>query len=89
MKYLFAILFIFGCLPTFAETTIFSLELGKTSEGEMKEKYRVSSLGINKWNNGNMYSIPTQSINFSGLNEVQVIFNKENILVGVLTIHFS
>lgn len=69
----------------FADPTIFGMELGKMTETELKAKYNVSSNGTNKYSNGNMYSIPTSSINFSGLKEVTAIFDTNSKLVAVLT----
>ncbi len=68
-----------------ADPTIFGMEIGKMTETELKAKFNVSSTGTNKYSSGHMYSIPTSSINFSGLKEVTVIFDTKSKLVAVLT----
>ncbi len=78
------IICIFSCSTAFAETTVFGLELGKTTEKELKEMYPVKDEGLNKWNEGGMYSIPIKSINFEGLQSVLTIFSVESRLVAVL-----
>lgn len=69
----------------FADPAIFGMELGKMTESELKAKYNVTHTGTNKYSNGNMYSVPTGSISFEGLQEVSTIFDKNSKLVGVLT----
>lgn len=50
----------------FADPTIFNMELGKTTETQVKSLYNVKHTGTNKYSNGNMYSVPTSAINFDG-----------------------
>lgn len=69
----------------FADPTIFGMELGKMTEKDLKAKYNVSHTGTNKYSSGNMYSVPTSSIDFQGLKEVTTIFSTEGKLVAVLT----
>ena len=69
----------------FADPTIFGMEIGKMTESELKSKYNVSHTGTNKYSHGNMYSVPSGSINFDGLQEVTTIFDTNNKLVAVLT----
>jgi hypothetical protein len=70
---------------SFADPNIFGMELGKMTERELKGKYNVTSTGTNKYSNGNMYSVPTNSIDFSGLKKVSTVFDKKGTLVAVLT----
>ena len=69
----------------FADPTIFGMELGKTTEKDLKSIYNVSHTGINKYSNGNMYSVPVASIDFDGLKEVTTIFSMDGNLVAVVT----
>lgn len=69
----------------FADPTIFGMELGEMTETDLKAKYNVSHTGTNKYSDGNMYSVPTSSINFDGLKEVTAIFDTNSKLVAVLT----
>ena len=55
------------------------------TEKELKAKYNVSHTGTNKYSSGNMYSVPTSSIDFQGLKEVTTIFSTSGKLVAVLT----
>lgn len=68
-----------------ADPTIFKMELGKTTERQLKSLYSVQHTGINKYSNGNMYSIPASAINFDGLQNVTTIFDTKGVLVAVLT----
>ncbi|PHS13148.1 MAG: hypothetical protein COA86_17490 [Kangiella sp.] len=70
---------------TLAEPSVFGMELGKTTETQLKEKHRLNHTGTNKYTNGNMYSVPTSGIDFSGLKEVTAIFNTNGKLMAVLT----
>lgn len=69
----------------FADPAIFGMELGKMTEKDLKAMYNVNHTGINKYSNGNMYSVPVSSINFEGLKEVTTIFSTDGKLVAVLT----
>lgn len=69
----------------FADPAIFGMELGKMTEKDLKAMYTVNHTGTNKYSNGNMYSVPTSSINFEGLNEVTTIFSTDGKLVAALT----
>jgi len=70
---------------SFADPTIFNMELGKTTETQLKSMYNVQHTGTNKYSNGNMYSIPTSAIKFEDLQEVTTIFDTEGVLIAVLT----
>lgn len=69
----------------FADPVIFGMELGKTTESEIKSSYAASYQGMNKYSQGNMYSIPTSKIDFDGLQEVTTVFNQKGELIAVLT----
>ncbi len=69
----------------FADPTIFFFFLGKMTENQLKAKYNISHTGTNKYSSGNMYSVPTSSIDFQGLKEVTTIFSTNGKLVAVLT----
>jgi hypothetical protein len=61
------------------------MELGKTTEQQLKNMYSVQHTGTNKYSDGSMYEVPTSSIDFEGLQEVTAIFDKKGLLVAVLT----
>jgi hypothetical protein len=69
----------------FADPVVFGMELGKTSEQQLKAAYNVNHTGTNKYSNGNMYSVPVSAINFDGLQEVTTIFDTDGKLIAVLT----
>lgn len=69
----------------FADPSIFGMEIGKMTESELQSTYNVSYAGINKYSNGNMYSIPAGSISFEGVKEVTTIFSEDGKLLAVLT----
>lgn len=68
-----------------ADPTIFDMELGKTTESQLKSMYSVQHTGLNKFSRGNMYSVPASNIEFEGLQEVTTIFDRNQVLVAVLT----
>ncbi|MCK0165896.1 hypothetical protein [Marinobacter sp. S6332] len=86
MKKYIALLMLSLSSFVFADPAVFNLQLGKTSETQLKEQFKAKHSGINKYTSGNMYSIPVSQIQFDGLKEVTTIFNQEGILIGVLTI---
>jgi len=69
----------------FADPTVFGMELGKTTEQELKSMYNVKNAGANKFSTGNMYNVPVGDINFEGLQEVTAIFSADGKLLAVLT----
>lgn len=68
-----------------ADPTVFNLELGVTTETELHERYKVAHAGINKFNQGNMYTVPTSAIQLEGLQDVTVVFDADEVLVAVLS----
>lgn len=74
-----------SCSNVFADPMIFGMELGKTTESQLKTMYDAQRTGMNKYSNGSMYSVPTSSIDFDGLQEVTAIFDTKEVLVAVLT----
>jgi len=73
------------CSSAFADPQIFGMELGKTTEDQLKALYNVQHTGVNKYSSGNMYSVPISAIQFDGLKDVTTIFDSSGILVAVLT----
>lgn len=69
----------------FADPAIFNMELGKTTEAQLKSMYNVQHTGTNKYSDGNMYSVPASAINFDGLQKVTTIFDTSGVLIAVLT----
>ncbi len=83
-KQIIASLILFSS-TAYADPTIFNMELGKTTEAEVKEMYPVENNGVNRYSDGNQYLIPVSKIEFDGLKRVSVIFDDKGILVAVLT----
>ncbi|WP_256856052.1 hypothetical protein [Rodentibacter ratti] len=83
-KLALTLLFTFSA-PAFSDPTVFKMELGKTTEQEVKEMYSLEQDGINSYSDGNQYYINTREIDFDGLKSTLVIFDKQGILVGVLS----
>ena len=48
--------------PVFADPTVFKMELGKTTESEVKEMYSTTLNGVNIYTDGNQYYIDTKEI---------------------------
>jgi len=61
----------------------FELEIEKTTIQELKQKYNVQKEGINKYSQGEMYSI--LDIGFDGIQNVTAIFDKNKKIVALLT----
>ncbi|MBT1066152.1 hypothetical protein KJY73_21430 [Bowmanella sp. Y26] len=70
---------------SYADPAIFKMELGTTTEDQVKSMYSAKQTGVNKYSLGNMYDIPTGEVSFEGLKELTAIFDKNGVLVGVLT----
>ncbi|MBR0572657.1 hypothetical protein KB562_00310 [Pasteurella atlantica] len=62
------------------------MELGKSTEQEIKNMYSLKKEGINKYSNGNQYYINPSELNLSDLKSTLIIFNEKNILVGVSSV---
>ena len=55
MKKLFSIILLSLSSIAFADPIVFKMELGKTTESEVKEMYRLIDDGVNYYSNGNQY----------------------------------
>ncbi|HID65908.1 MAG TPA: hypothetical protein EYP32_03350 [Aquificaceae bacterium] len=62
----------------------FGLELGKANVKDLKSKFDVEEVGINKYSYGPMFKISGKQTNIDGLKEVTFIFDKKNKLVAVI-----
>lgn len=86
MKNLFcAVLLTLFSLPAWAGTSVFGLELQKSTLQEAKQLYGGRETGINKFSEGPMLSVSPDKVGFEGLKELTLIFNRENKLVAVLS----
>lgn len=63
----------------------FGLELGKATVAQAKAKYRLKSDGTNKYSQGPMFKVEPSSVQLDGLQQMTLIFNKQQVLVGVMT----
>ena len=63
----------------------FGCKVAISDFNQISKLYKLKEIGVNKWNGGNMYNIdPISQVDFSGLIKVQLIFDKNQILQGVL-----
>lgn len=69
----------------FADPTVFGLTIAETTVAQLKQTYRVSYSGENKYSHGDMYSINQGQIQFEGIGEVTAIFNNNGVLQAVLS----
>jgi len=64
------------------------LELGVVNysqvERELGSQSALTQTGINKFSNGRMFSAEAESLGIDGLNQVGLIFDQSDILVGVI-----
>lgn len=81
-KTLLALMLGFSSLA-FADPVVFKMELGKTTEAEVKEMYNLESDGVNRYSNGNQYYIDPTQLDLEDLKSTFVIFDEKGILVYV------
>ncbi|MBN3495723.1 hypothetical protein [Vibrio neptunius] len=84
MKQGLAIALLMICSQAFAEPSIFGMEIGSMTESQLQSQYKVEPLVTNRYTQGNMYSVPVESIDFDGLKSLEVTFSKEGTLLVVL-----
>ncbi|WP_425628634.1 hypothetical protein [Vibrio neptunius] len=84
MKQGLAIALLMICSQAFAEPSIFGMEIGSMTESQLQSQYKVEPFGTNRYTQGNMYSVPVESIDFDGLKSLEVMFSKEGTLLAVL-----
>lgn len=63
-----------------ADPAPFGLTINKTTTAELKSKFPVTPLGINKNNGLEAFDIPTEHINFEGLISAKAAFSSDGIL---------
>lgn len=68
-----------------ANPKIFNMEIGKTTEQEVKEMYGTKSDGKNMYSDGNQYYIDPRDIEMDDLVSSLVIFDDKGVLVGVIS----
>lgn len=81
LKFFFFLVFLSGAV--FAEIEPFGIKL-RGAFSEVKKKYKVKHAGINKYTQGDMYTISSDQVSFSGLKTLLVICDKEKKVRGVL-----
>lgn len=83
MKKLLLTLLFSVSLPSLADPTVFKMELGKTTEQEVKEMYNLEPDGVNKYSNGNQYYIDPTQLDLEDLKSTFIIFDEKGVLVYV------
>ncbi|MNZ88270.1 hypothetical protein D3C78_1071580 [compost metagenome] len=66
-----------------ADPSVFGLTIGKTTEEQFLKQYSANQIGTNLYNNGHMYVVAPDSIDFDGLQKVLVVFDAKGSLAGV------
>lgn len=84
MKKLFSIILLSLSSIAFADPIVFSMELGKTTESEVKEMYRLIDDGVNYYSNGNQYLVDVKDVDLEDLEKLSIIFDEQKTLVAVL-----
>lgn len=76
------IVLLFGFLPfsLFADPAPFGLIINKTLIQELKDKFAVQALGINKGSGLQAFDIEPKNLNFEGLLSAKAAFSPEGIL---------
>ncbi|TRC56574.1 hypothetical protein FEA47_00040, partial [Mannheimia haemolytica] len=63
-----------------AEPTVFKMELGKTTETDVKEMYNLEPEGVNKYSKGNQYFIDPTQLDLEDLKSTLIIFDEKGVL---------
>lgn len=79
-----AIPFALSAAVAIADPAPFGLELGKTTVAEAKAKFDLNGKGTNRYSDGPMFDVPVSEVNFEGLQDLTLIFDTRDTLVGVL-----
>jgi hypothetical protein len=74
--------FVSSC--AYAEPSPFGITINKTTEEELKSKYRFTDEGENQYSRGRMYKIHPAQVEFEGLESLTVIFSKDNKALAVI-----
>lgn len=59
------------------------MELGKTTETDVKEMYNLEPEGVNKYSKGNQYFIDPTQLDLEDLKSTLIIFDEKGVLVFV------
>lgn len=71
---------------SFANPAPYGFELGHLSVKEFKERHIGRFEGISEWSEGEMYTLLPAEIHLAGIKDITVIFDKNEMLVAILTI---
>jgi len=83
MKKLFlSFLLLIFASPVFADTTVFGMRLGKTTESEAKKMHTMEYAGVYKHSRGNMYHVRNTSI-MEDLKSLRLVFDEKGLLVMI------
>lgn len=76
----------FLCSRLLAGPTAFDMEIGKTTESEVRANYTFRRAEVSRNSGGNIYKIDTSEIEFDGLKQLDVTFDKKGVLVSLMAI---
>ena len=80
MKRIIASLLIVAATAVFADPAPFGLEIGKATVADAEKMYSIEKIGINEFFNGTVYRVAVNQIDFEGLKELRLVFNKKGAL---------
>lgn len=86
MKQLALVLMMIFSSFAVADPSPFGLELGKTTIDQATSLYEMEPTGTNKYTNGPMFRVPTGQVDFDGLQQLTLIFDDADVLMGVLAV---
>lgn len=62
----------------------FGMPIGELTVQEAEARYSIRASGFNEYSEGRMFSAPVAQFSFEGLQEVTLIFDSDELLVGVV-----
>ena len=80
MSVLAAALLAVFTVPSLADPTVFGLQLGKTTEKDFRDIYESKKIGVSKFNGGTVYEIKQGELDYEGIYQPFVIFDRKGIL---------
>jgi hypothetical protein len=84
IKLAFIIFLALNSMGSSAEPSPFGIIINQTTLEEVKERYKFTEAGLNKYSEGEMLDLETSQLNFEGLKDIRIIFSKDNKVLGIL-----
>lgn len=64
----------------------FGITINESTLSDIKQKYSVKYIGINKYSGGEMYELDPKQIDFDGVQSASIIMSKDDKVLGLLTV---